>query len=495
METPLVVESGTSAELQSALNQIRETAWANTDALVGIFSCSSEAMEAELAYSRPDGPLGKLARSWVHEHQHLYHTISTPMGVFCGALRDVQTLATRDVLILLRSAGVLPRLPLLRNLREVDSTTISSVRDALTVWLDAELFLTYQQGSQAAYESLAARYSLTRGVPTSQIFKRLQLGVAQYLFGPNPDGSAQELLRALAHEELVDPAAWRQEDRNSVGNVILSWQSSLRLWWLPMMLESACQAVEMWGDSFESFERLYAGRHKDLSYLYPITETASVLRSRSLPEILATHLAVCDLALAPPILPDRVAVRHGLRVDEMIPHLRFFYILNALETVGALRGPHGYSAFTAAICEHLHWTPPEEVFTADGSRSSLQLGVRGELFRLAAKYRKAEPAIFTIPFASYDTEMSTFQQQFAFHTLEFTDRVVHHKKKNWLYASQLSFICNEWLHGVMAGVPKIVVLPWRTDASECEFLAKEAQDVISTSLGWDVPPPRIVGTH
>ena len=77
--------------------------------------------------------------------------------------------------------------------------------------------------------------------------------------------------------------------------------------------------------------------------------------------------------------------------------------------------------------------------------------------------------------------------------MQFTDRVVHHRDKARLYESQLTFICNEWLHGIMAGVPKTVVLPWRAKVDELAFLAAEAQEAVSNSLGWKVPPPRIAG--
>ena len=104
------------------------------------------------------------------------------------------------------------------------------------------------------------------------------------------------------------------------------------------------------------------------------------------------------------------------------------------------------------------------------------------------------PAIFITPFLSYDAEIGTkFHEQFAFDTLQFTDRVVHHRDKARLYESQLTFICNEWLHGVMVGAPGTVVLPWRAQADELTFLAAEAQEAISNSLGWKVPSPRIVG--
>ena len=498
METPLVAESGTSAKRPPGQGAVQESSWTNTDALVGIFSCSSEEMQAELASSRPDAPLNERARSWVHEHQHLYHAITTPIGVFCNALRLVQTFATRDVLIHLRSAGVPPKVPLLRYVREANPTVIASVRVPLTIWLDAELFLTYQQGSLAAYISMAAESPLTRGATMTGIFQRLQEGVARYLYlsGPDTERAARELVGALADEELVDPEQWEQEDRNSFAGAVLSAGLPSRPAWLPTVLESACHAVEMWGQSFDAFERLYAARHKDLNYLWPIAQTASTLRSRSLPEILATHLAVCDLALAAPIMPDKVAVRHGLRVHEMLPHERFFSILNALESVGPLRRPDAYSAFTDAICERLHWTRPEEIFAADSRRWPV-LGARDELFRLAAELRRVEPATFITPFLSYDLEIATrlrFREQFAFHILQFTDRVIYHPNKTWLYASQLNFICNEWLHGIMVGVPKTVVLPWRTQAEESAFLAAEAQEVISKTLGWEVPPPRIMSS-
>jgi len=491
METPLVAKSGTSPK-QAPGPGAHESSWTNTDALAGIFSCSSEEMDAALASSRPDAPLNERARGWVHEHLHLYHAITTPIGVFFSALRTVQTLATRDVLIHLRSAGVPPKVPLLGHVRGASPTVIEAVGDPLTVWLDAEMFLTYQQGSLAAYAKLAAEYPVTRGTTVAGIFQRLQVGVARYLLGPDIQGSPREMLEALVREKFVDAAQWQQEDRNSFASAVLSPPPGDRIGGLSTVFESACHAVELWGQSFDTFERLYAARHKDFNYLWPITQTAETLRSRSLPEILATHLAVCDLALAAPIMPDRVAVRHGLRVNEMLPHTRFFSILNALETVGPLRRPDGYSAFTDAICEHLDWTRPEEVFAADDRRWPM-LGVRDELFHLATELRRAEPAIFITPFSAYDPEMGArFREQFTFHTLQFTDRVVYHQNKTWLYASQLGFICNEWLHGVMVGTPKTVVLPWRTQADEPAFLAAEAQELISKTLGWKVPPPHVV---
>ena len=232
MDTPLVAESGTTATRPPGPGAVKESAWANTDALVASFSCSSEDMNSELASARPGVPLGERARSWVHEHQHLYHSITTPIGVFCGALRKVQFLATRDVLIHLRSAGVPPKVPLFRQVREASRTLTDLVRDPLTVWLDAELFLTYQQGSVAAYASMAAENPVTRGATVAEIFRRLQVGVARYLLGPDIEGEPRKMLEALVREELVDPALWRQEDRNSFAMAMLSPQPGGRPAWL-----------------------------------------------------------------------------------------------------------------------------------------------------------------------------------------------------------------------------------------------------------------------
>jgi hypothetical protein len=449
-------------------------------------------MFASLAGSRPDAPLDDRARSWVHEHQHMYQAISTPFGFFCNALRFVQTLATRDILIILRSGGVQLKMPLWPHLCK-GSKVIGSILGPLTVWLDAELFLTYEQGSLAAYESLAYANPVTRGANMSSIFQRLQAGVGRYLLGRQGDN--QQLIDALKNESLVEPEKWHQEDRNAFAEVALAVNGFDRQFALPMVLESGSRAVEMWGESFESFERLYAARHRDLNYLWPIANTASTLRSRSLPEILATHLAVCDLSLAAPIMPDRVFVRHGLRVDEMLPQRRYFRILHALKAVGALRSPDDYSAFTDAVCEQLRWTRPEEVYVPNDVSQSLArtLGTRGELFRLASELRIAVPALYVTPSISYEPDVErVFKDHFVFNVLQFTDRTFHHPNRTRLDSSKINFVINEWLHGVMVGVPKTVTLQWDAQPAELAFLRREAQEAISATLGWRVPPPPIV---
>ena len=498
MVDQLVVEGGSHILRPLPLEPGKDQAdaWTNTDALAGVFKCSIDEMNACLARSRPDAPLGRQARNWVHEHQHLYHTVTTPVGLFCYGLRLMQTLATRDILIMLRSAGVPLRVPLLRHIRGTDSTAIDGVRDHLTTWLDAELFLTYQQGSPEAYESICSMYPVTRGVPTSGIFQRLQVEFARFFSGQDPNAKSVQLLEALLHEELVDPPKWRQEDRNSFVLSELNFDVPDRPFSLPMVLEGACHAVELWGSDFATFERLYAARFSDLIYLWPIAATAECVRSRSMPEILGTHLAVCDLALAAPIMPDRAGVRHGLRADEMLPHLRYFAILTALDSVGPLRGPDHYAAFVQAIYERLQWTPYDDVYATTDWSSSL-LGVRAELFRSAAELRRAEPAIFITPFLSYDSEAAgtRFNDEFSFHILQFADRTVFHRNKTWLYGTQMDFICKEWMHGIMLGTPKTISLPWRAHDDELRFLGGEAQSVMSETLGWDVPPPRIVSVH
>jgi hypothetical protein len=82
MVDPLVVENGshTVRPLPLEGGEGRGDAWTNTEALAGAFPCSMDEMNGFLARARPDAPLGRQARNWVHEHQHLYRLFVMKRG-------------------------------------------------------------------------------------------------------------------------------------------------------------------------------------------------------------------------------------------------------------------------------------------------------------------------------------------------------------------------------------------------------------------------------
>jgi hypothetical protein len=401
-------------------------------------------------------------------------------------------------MVLLRSRGIEVRHPLLKYLLTLNDEAKELVRMPLTAWLDAELFLTGMLGSTQAFGYLEAVNHVTRGASVADAFRRLQVSMGYYLGGLDQTaadaGRKAGWLQRLDDEEFADPAGWYQEDRNrflvrEFAVPTIGAPAETNFAGLPGIFESAGLAAELWGDDGD-LRTLDATR--DWSYIWPLVRTAYP-GTWSNAQTIATHLALCDLALAAPILPVHVDVRAGLRLPELMPHLRLPALQELLVDVGPLAGPDEYQDFTEHLCSRLGWVPPRLVF---GERTvpvpALELGIHGLLYDQAAALRALDPAIFIVPFLSYDPSVpATIRGTFEFHTIQYADRVTYHGNKDWLYASQVGYVVNQWLHGIMSGTQTPVRLPWHADRDETEWLRDEARGVLSQTLGWDVPPPHL----
>ena len=117
-----------------------ETGWADLDALTVRYAFPADELARQLDAFDGTEPLPDVLRTFVHEHVHFDHAVSTPFGFLLHRLRRIQSYATCDIIRVLRQDLGLRLRRLSPLLRLVKSGTILADIDPATDADDVERF-------------------------------------------------------------------------------------------------------------------------------------------------------------------------------------------------------------------------------------------------------------------------------------------------------------------------------------------------------------------
>jgi len=299
---------------------------------------------------------------------------------------------------------------------------------------------------------------------------------------------------ALFDEPLVEGADWRALQRTYTGlRLLVDDQATL-----PTVLESAAFAAELWGADTDRVDQLLGGG--DLGsgafpYLHPLQTTAEAIGTSDVRRLTLTHLAVCDLAMCAPVLPEHRSLRrNGLVWRELLPELRLSEIRRVLGTVEPVRNLEDYGRFADETCDRLGWVSPKEIAESATTLRPPVPDLRDTVYETAMQYRTRASWLFIWPEVSLAgvSQLQHFHETFTFPIVEYTDKVLYHKDKELLVAVQHSYLFYMWHRKIMTGRPRQLRVPWRSYPEEVANLREQMRDVMSHSLGRDSPMPDLV---
>ena len=475
------------------------TAEFDLDSLVCFIDVPGAKFFEEMGQLQWGGGVPESARNWVHEVTHLHQSMATPFGAYLSRLRALQSAVVHDLLVRLPNEfGIRARLPLLPYVATVGAKIQEALRPTVDLWYGAEMLRTQHLGGIEG--AAAAGFQLRRFSPIDA-FHVVQSALAAVA------GNTGALLRAggaagsggirvdpaaVGKGVRHDPASWRRSFRSTAVSKVFSGHEDL-----PMLLESAAYAAELAVISADSAEtELRAARRGDFAdvpYAQPLVRTYGALRHADVPAAIRTHLAVCDLALFPPILPEHHGVRvGGFRSDELFPVDRLARIWAVLGTVGPLHNYCDYAAFTNEICSVLDWPSPA-VLTDPLLRPAGPMSQRDGLYEAAMRCRTRVPWTFVDPAIalSITPPPDAERARIRFPVIQFADRVAYGDAS---YAAPLILenLWHLWHRQLAIGRPERLTVPWRCEPPEVADWAGTLQCMMAASLGQDAPAPALV---
>lgn len=479
------------------------------DSLVARYDFSVKEWKRALSAMSRGSPFSDEMRSWVHEQQHLYHTVTTPFGLFVWRLRSLQTNTVRNLLILLPQQFSLPvKFPLLGYIETLPQSVRQEFKFTLMLWHAAEMVVNQQLGTLAETEALELKSQFTAGRTPVDFFRIVQANIAaEYEMLENAAQERGEASRdgirmpvqPLLNESIPDMTSERKLSiLTDTVRMTLSEEMAM-----PSVLESAGLAAEYWWDRNEDITQIFNAAktsfdRQDSAYILPLTRTSYAIPKAAPHALLATHLAICDLALFGPVLPQHFPLRKsGVHISELFPNLRLEKIWSVLGQVAPMHGPTDYQRFTDEICALLGWVTPSKIVEgSDILRPTIMADARDGVYEEALRWRCALPGIFADPEAAFvDEAAQPFFNTFSCPIMQFTDKVLYSANKPLLEWFTTSYLFYLWHRQLFIGRPSPMKLPWRSTPGEVETLRTTLQEMMEASLGRPAPLPNIVADH
>lgn len=465
-----------------------ETGWADLDALTVRYAFPADELARQLDAFDGTEPLPDVLRTFVHEHVHFDHAVSTPFGFLLHRLRRIQSYATCDIIRVLRQdLGLRLRLPLLRYVRTLPAEARDAIYGPLQYWYAAERFATEQQGSFQAVEGVLVKDLNTAARDPLVDFRELQ-AIDCAINGIAPAGASVADVQAVLRAEPADP----DNDDVAALQVGLMFTSSLDSA-LPGVLESAGRAAEHINDGDADIAFLFGDRARradEAHYEFLTMIIGSRLQRWPTRVRVLSYLAMAELALFGPVLPEHFRIRGGLRWMELSPLLRLVKSGTILADIDPATDADDVERFQDDICAALSWVPPRAIRESTVYRPNSRLFDRFYAEGLAL--RRRSPGILCEPRNRLArSDIGEFlRSTFTFPIVGYADgqpvvrpgplEVEHQRETLW----------HRWMRRLMIAKSPTVEVPW--DSDDLDDLAAALRERLSREIGGPAPAPQLV---
>jgi hypothetical protein len=489
----------------------------------GLFRC--ESLDVSLGFSRADyeaaaaemmstGRPPEDIKTYIHELTHYTHHTTTPYGLFVHYCRELQTADTIELVVTLLGAGVEPVPPLLTHVPlDLDGAAGSTVRGLLTRWINTEIFVASlglnQQKLDVFLQWLTGGAARVPLLPLLETFRRLQGGIAAYITSQNAQRKA--LNQPCWDNGKFDEAAINAEatipddgDAGSLERSALGLELLGNPWGAESITESAATAAE-WAESGADLSalRAYAA---DLSnpnlamYKNCLARCLEAIPADDLPQFAFTFIALCELALQAPLLPQLATLRAG-RVDprELFPAMRFEMLLGAVGHVAPLQGLADVARLNLDLCRTLGWVHPSQIIAATLAGPDVVADRRSQRYIWAQAERAQQQHAFTnVLRREFDptADGAQFRQRYGFPVIEYTDRTFYTSDKDalwWLTVQHLrELTMRQLMLSDTLAEALTVECPYRGAPAEAETLTTWLQGDLESLFGRRFPTARVV---
>jgi hypothetical protein len=453
-------------------------------------------------------------KTYIHELTHYIQHTTTPYGLFVHYCRELQTADTINLVKTLLGAGVEPPVPLLRRAPvDLEGAAGAAVRGALARWVNTEIFVASlglnKKNLEVFLEWLVGSTARVPLLPLLETFRRLQGGIASFIASEN--AHRDSLSEPCWDNGEFDVAAVNAEGIGQDDSMAQALEKTALVlevlgnpWGAESITESAATAAE-WAESGADLSalRAYAADLSDpklAMYKNCLARGLEAIPADDLPQFAFTFIAVCELALQAPLLPQHAALRAG-RVDpgELFPALRFEMLLGAVEHVAPLQGLADVARLNLELCAALGWVPPTKIIAATLAGPEIVADRRSQRYIWAQAERAERQHAFTnVLRREFDLSAAgeQFRQRYAFPVIEYTDRTFYMRDKDALWWLTLENLRETTMRRIMLadtlGEALTVACPYRGAPAEAETLTTSLQSDLEAMFGRRFPTAQVV---
>jgi hypothetical protein len=476
---------------------------------------------ARWAEAKRQGPAAKPSevRTYVHELMHYVQYVTTPYGLFLQYCRVLQNRATIGIVKALIDAGCPVRQPLLYNLPPMPPAVMEEVERGLSLWLNVEDLVTALGGERAGraalYEWFVADIERVErddnplrpallGLP--ETFVRVQDSLASLIadsnaaarekgnpvpmFPDNIDGSAIDAALSALPSDL---------DRSFEGSNLLFdlvGAASGSPFEVEAIIESSATAAEFWESnlSYSAFTAwaTSATAPELRAYRAPLSLGLDAISTRHLPTFLASFMALCEVALFAPLLPQHAALRASSPgFDQLLPRVRFANLLSAAGRVEPMRDPADHGRYVIDLCRDLGWVQPLQIYASaangphDVSDPLAYLYVQAQLWRAqvsSATFIGIDRFLFD-PSPAADR----WRELFDFVIVDYADRTTYQRDKDFLQSMTTRYLNMQGLRAIMLGDSLALAAPYGNSPVENQWMTDWLRTRFASLFGQDFP--------
>ena len=409
----------------------------------------------------------------VHEKTHLLHFITTPFGLLIYRLRGLQTFLVSDAVRTARGHGHAVAFPLQKTFRTLPGPVAREVEQRIQVWYGVELLILILMGEIDVWQTHILTNPYLRGVTLAELFAQIQYYLVQRQAGPD----------VRAEPEKIDAENAGIEGTLLATDLLLGGANTLAI------IESAGTASEYFGSTRLTLDQFKAEVEQAAwsSTTAPKSWLIDGLRSvcaASLPEFILSYLALCEVALFGPSLPEHRPLRtRGINVREMLPFLRWFDLIHAASQVPPMTSLADYGRYTAAVCRAAGFTPPGDVVDASVAATPEPPHDPSErAYWKAQRMRRDMPAAFL----NYPSILARLPMEFDFPVITYRDRTLFLKDKLLLHQFVLGYLTRAVVRRMLLRQDLAVTMPYAPTTEETAFYTAELAAVLEGGLGYRV---------
>lgn len=450
-------------------------------------------------------------RAYVHELTHYVQSTTTPFGIFLHYCRQLQTADTVELVRALLKAGLKVERPLIRRAPvDLDGPIGSTVRGVVARWTNTEYlaaflgqnykkFINYAE----ALTSDGAKFMVPDHLTS---FGRLQGGIAHFIETENAGRQSMGFPPWDQGDFDVDAinaegASFGSHDSRALERMAVGLELLGRNpWGTRSIIESAAMAAE-WAESGHSLESLREIA-KDWSdpdtadYRRCLERGFGVIQTDDLPQFCFTYVALSELALQAPLLPQHAGLRKGtLDPTQLFPSLRFWALLTVARDVAPLRGLSDVGRYYTDLCAALGWVHPVQLQTI-AQHAPANIGDRRVQRYLWAQQERARCQHAFINLLRRDcdptVEGAVFRARYAFPVIEYTNKTLYMGDKDALWSLTTQHLLTYTMRQIMLGKTLTVPCPYRGDPKEAETLTIWLREELESLFDRPFPMAQVI---
>jgi hypothetical protein len=423
--------------------------------------------------------LSEPLKTAIHETTHLLHSTTTPFGLFVYRVRGLQTRIVSDAILAVRSRGHDVTFPLQKTFRSLPRDAAGEVEWRLRLWYGLELIVLAMMGEADVFNTHIVNNRYVRGLTVAGLFAHAQLYFAQARGVPE------------APIEALDPMNARAEASLFVGDLLLGGASTLAV------IETAGTVSE-----YVASEHLnlmdFKARMQGASWMHTtvpkswLSPALDHVRASTLPEFILSYLALCEVALFPPVLLEHRPLRTGaVKSIDILPFARWHRALAAAASVSPMTALTDYDRYTREICATAELTPPMDVVAAsvNTADSAPPLDPRERAYLKAQLIRARGPGAFLDCLGM----LGRLPPDLDFPVIQYTDRTLFLKDKVLLNAVVTGYLVRAVVRRMLLRPDLVVTMPYPPTPEESAFYARELTSMFEETLGMRVPGVGVAG--